>query len=199
MLTWTITKIARTVELAVLLTFGYIATGFFVTPLSLIIIIIVLNDIVTITLGSDHAWASPVPERWNVKDIAKIAGILATGWLIFAFAFLWLGLNILNLSVPQVQTLMFAYLIFSAQATIWITRVRDHFWSFLPSKYVIATTLGNVVVASVLAICGILMAPVPVVLLIGIFAAIIVIAIILDVIKIWFFKRAGILGEMKNN
>ncbi|BAI62540.1 P-type ATPase [Methanocella paludicola SANAE] len=197
MLTWTITKIARTVELAVLLTLGYIATGFFVTPLSLIIIIIVLNDIVTITLGTDRAWASPVPERWDVRDIAKIAGILAAGWLVLAFFILWIGLNVLKLPVPQIQTLMFVYLIFSAQTTIYITRVRDHLWSFLPSRYVIATTVGNVVVASALAILGILMAAVPVIYLIGVLGAVLAATFLLDEVKIWFYQSTGILGKVK--
>ena len=197
MLTWTITKIARTVELAVLLTLGYVTTGFFVTPLSLIILLIVLNDIVTITLGTDRAWASPVPERWNVKDIARIAGILAVGWLVFAFFFLWVGLNVLKLPIPQIQTLMFVYLIFSAQATIYITRVRDHFWSFLPSRSVVAATIGNVIIASAFAILGILMAPVPAILLIGIFGAVLAIAFLLDEVKIWFYQRTGILGKIK--
>ena len=197
MLTWTITKIARTVELAVLLTLGYIATGIFVIPLSLIILVIVFNDIVTITLGTDRAWTSPVPERWNVGDIARIAGILAAGWLVLAFIILWAGLNVLNLPISQIQTLMFVYLIFSAQATIWITRVRDHFWSFLPSQAVVATTVGNVVIASVLAIGGILMDAVPAILLISVLGAVLIAMVLLDYVKIWFYKRTGILGEIK--
>jgi len=194
MLTWTITKIARTVELAVLLTLGYIATGFFVTPLSLIILIIVFNDIVTITLGTDRAWTSPVPERWNVGDIARIAGILAAGWLVLAFFILWVSLNVLELPIPQIQTLMFIYLIFSAQATIWITRVRDHFWSFLPSRYVVATTIGNVIIASALAAGGILMDAVPVILLMGVLGAVFITSLLLDYVKIGFYQHTGILG-----
>lgn len=89
MLTRTITKIARTVELAALLTIGYIATGFFVTPLVLIAVIVVLNDVVTITLATDRSWISSSPERWNVGEIARLGGVTAAGWLILAFMILW--------------------------------------------------------------------------------------------------------------
>jgi H+-transporting ATPase len=195
MLTWTITKIARTVELAALLTFGYLATGIFVTPLFLIVLIIVMNDIVTITVATDRAWISPVPERWNVREIAKVASVLAVGWLALAFAILWAALNLLDLPIPQVQTLMFVYLIYSAQATIYLTRVRDRVWSLAPSQYVAATTIGNVIVASVLGYWGILMAAVPAVALLGTLGAVLIAAFLLNEVKIWIFQSTGILGR----
>lgn len=194
MLTWTITKIARTVELAALLTVGYIATGIFVAPLVLIAVIIVLNDVVTITLATDRAWISPVPEKWSIKEIAKVAGVLAAGWLTLAFIILWLVWTVLKLPHPEVQTLMFVYLMYSAQATIYLTRVRDRLWSFPPSRYVAAATTGNVIVASALAYWGVLMAPVPGLFLLAMLAAVIVAAIVLDQIKLWIFRSSGILG-----
>jgi H+-transporting ATPase len=197
MLTWTITKIARTVELAALLTFGYLATGFFVTPLFLIVLIIVMNDIVTITVATDRAWVSPVPERWNVREIVKVAGVLAVGWLALAFAILWATLNLLGMPIAQVQTLMFVYLIYSAQATIYLTRVRDRVWSLAPSRYVAATTIGNVVVASVLGYWGIFMAAVPAVALVGTIVAVVVAALLLNEVKIWIFRSTGLLGRSR--
>ena len=193
MLTWTITKITRTVELAILLTVGYIATGIFVTPLFLIVLIVVLNDLVTITLGTDRAGVSPIPERWNVGEIAKIASVLAAGWLFLAFAILWACLNVLKIPIPQIQTLMFVYLIVSAQATIYMTRVRDHFWSFAPSRYVAMVTIGDVVAVSILALAGILMAAVSAVFLLGILGAVLATTFLLDKAKIWIYQNTGIL------
>jgi H+-transporting ATPase len=196
MLTWTITKIARTAELAILLTVGYLATGIFVVPLFLIVLIVVLNDLVTITLGTDRAWVSPVPERWNVREIAKLSGLLTAGWLALAFYLLWAGLNVLKLPIPQIQTLAFVYLIFSAQATIILTRVRDHFWSFAPSRYVAAVTIGDVIVASAFAIWGIMMAAVPAVFVAVIFGVVLAAAFLLDEVKIWFYQKTGVLGSL---
>jgi H+-transporting ATPase len=190
MLTWTITKVARTVELAALLTFGYIATGFFVVPLVLIVVIIVLNDVVTITLATDRAWVSSAPERWNVGEIAKLGGALAVGWLVLAFAILWIALAPLHLPVPQIQALMFAYLMYSAQATIYITRTPQRFWTVPPSRWVAAATGGNVVVASVLAAGGWLTAAVPMVFLAATLGAVVIVAAALDQMKIWLLGRS---------
>jgi H+-transporting ATPase len=90
---------------------------------------------------------------------------------------------------------MFVYLIVSAQATIIMTRVRDHFWSFAPSRYVAAVTIGDVVVASVFAIWGIMMAAVPAVFVVGILGAVLVAVFLLDYVKMWFYRNTGILGE----
>ena len=154
----------------------------------------VLNDLVTITLGTDRAWVSPVPERWNVREIAKLSGILAAGWLALAFSILWVGLNVLKLPIPQIQTLMFVYLIYSAQATIYMTRVRDHFWSFAPSRFVVAVTVGDVVGVRP-RLRGILMAAVPAVCLIGTLGAVFAAAFLLDEVKIWIYQNTGILGR----
>lgn len=194
MLTWTITKIARTVELAALLTLAYLITGIFVTPLFLIVLIIVMNDLVTITVATDRASVSPVPERWNTGEIAKVAGVLAVGWPALAFAILWAALHLLAMPIPQVQTLMFVYLIYSAQATIYLTRVRDRVWSLAPSRYVAATTIGNVIVASALGYWGILVAAVPAAVLVGTLGAVIVAALLLNEVKIWISRSTGILG-----
>ena len=194
MLTWTLTKIARTVELAALLAIGYIVTGFFVTSLLLIAVLVILNDVVTITLASDRAWVSPVPERWNVREIGKVAGVFALAWLVLAFGILWLALKVLQLSVPQIQTLMFAYLIYSAQATIYLTRVRGRFWSFAPSRYVALATLGNVAIASVMGLLGILTAPVPAAVLLGTLAAVLAATFVLDEVKRWLFDTSVVFG-----
>ena len=195
MLTWTLTKIARTIELAALLVIGYIATGFFVTSLLLIAVLVILNDVVTITLATDRAWVSPVPERWNVREIGKVAGVFALAWLVLAFGILWLALKVLQLSAPQIQTLMFAYLIYSAQATIYLTRVRGRFWSFAPSRYVALATLGNVAIASVMGLLGILTAPVPAAVLLGTLAAVLAATFVLDEVKRWLFDTSAVFGH----
>jgi H+-transporting ATPase len=195
MLTWTITKIARTVELAALLAIGYIVTGFFVTSLLLIAVLVILNDVVTITLATDRAWISPIPERWNVREIGKIAGIYAVGWLVLAFTILWVAMKVLHLPVPQIQTLMFVYLIYSAQATIYLTRVRGRFWSFAPSRYVAIATIGNALIASIMGFMGILTAAIPAVVLLGTLCAVLVATFVLDEVKIWFFNKTAVFGR----
>jgi H+-transporting ATPase len=192
MLTWTITKIARTVELAALLTFGFIATGFFVTPLLSIVLIIVMNDIVTMTIATDKAGVSKSPEQWNMKEIALFSTLLGLGWIALGFAILLALFKTFHLPMPQIQTIMFAYLIYSAQMTIYLTRVRERFWTFAPSGLVALATGGNVILASVFSYCGILMQSVPLTFLAAAFIAVLATAFLLDEIKVRLFRKASV-------
>ena len=194
MLTWTLTKVARTVELAALLTFGYIAAGVFVMPLFLIVVLAVLNDIVTITLATDQVRISPQPEHWNVRHIVELSSVLTFGWLLVAFLLLWIEFQLQHFAVEQIQTLMFAYLVYSAQATIFLTRVRGRFWSTAPSRFVLISTLGNVLFASLCAVIGVFMTAIPLGQLLATLAATFVTMLVLDQVKIWIYQRTEILA-----
>ncbi|WP_047349940.1 HAD-IC family P-type ATPase [Diaphorobacter sp. J5-51] len=188
MLTWTITKIARTIELAALLAIGYIATGFFATSLPLIALLVVLNDVVTITLATDRAWVSPEPEKWSIRQIGRLAAIFAIGWVVLGFVLLWVTKDVLALPVPEIQMAIFVFLIYSAQTTIYLTRVRDRCWSFRPSLYVALATGGNAVIATVVAAFGLIGAALSPAVIAGIFVAVCATTLLFDEIKVRYLN-----------
>ena len=194
MMTWTITKLARTAELAALLTFGFVFTGFFPVSLSLIVFIVVMNDMVTLTLGTDKAWPTSVPEKWDISKLAEISAIFTVGWLALGLWLLWFYLKIQHLSAAQISSLMFLYLIFSAMETIIMTRTRDTFWSFLPSKWVSGMIAINIIVATLMAASGWLMAAVSFQAIIILLVITLIAMVILDGLKIWYYRVTGILG-----
>ncbi len=189
MLTWTITKISRTIELSVLLTAGYILTEDFVIPLNLIVLVVVFNDLVTITLGTDRAAISQKIEQWDMKRILKISGIFALGWTTLGVTLIYLMQRKMNVPMQQIQTYMFLYLIFSAQLTIYCTRVKNAFWKFWPSRMVIAVTTGNIIISAILASAGILMQAVPLAHIVILFTISVMFTVLLDYLKILFYRR----------
>jgi len=199
MMTWTITKLARTAELAALLTLGFIFTGFFPVSLSLIVFIVVMNDMVTLTLGTDKAWPTTVPEAWNLPQLAKIAAIFTIGWLALGLGILWFYLKVQNLSAAQISSLMFLYLIYSAMETILMTRTRDAFWSFAPSKWVGGMVAINIILATLMAAFGWVMAAVPPLSILILFITTLLAMLILDGLKRWYYKVTGILGTERHS
>lgn len=194
MMTWTITKLARTAQLAALLTFGFIFTGFFPVSLSLIVFIVVMNDMVTLTLGTDKAWPTTVPEKWNMPQLAKISAIFTIGWLALGLGLIWFYLNVQRLSADQISSLMFLYLIFSAMETILMTRTRDPFWSFWPSMWVGGMIAVNIFLAVAMAIFGLVMAPVSLQDIVVLAVTTLIAMLILDSLKVWYYRVTGILG-----
>ena len=194
MMTWTITKLARTAQLASLLTIGFIATGFFPVSLSLIVFIVVMNDMVTLTLGTDRAWPTSVPEGWDMPQLAKISALFAVGWLAIGLVLLWWFYGMQQLDPSQISSLMFSYLIYSAMATIIMTRTRDQFWSYAPSKWVGVMVCINVILATLMCLFGWVTAPVPLDLLAVVVVSTMLATLILDRLKMWYYHATGILG-----
>jgi H+-transporting ATPase len=199
MMTWTITKLARTAELAALLTFGFVFTGFFPVSLSLIVFIVVMNDMVTLTLGTDKAWPTTVPEKWDMLSLAKISAIFTVGWLALGLGLLWFYLKVQNLNAAQISSLMFLYLIYSAMETIMMTRTRDPFWSFVPSKWVSGMIVINIIVATLMAAFGWVMATVSFQSIIMLLIITLIAMLILDGLKVWYYRVTGILGTERHS
>ena len=199
MMTWTITKLARTAELAALLTFGFIFTGFFPVSLNLIVFIVVMNDLVTLTLGTDKAWPTRIPEKWNMPQLAKITAIFTIGWLALGLLLLWFYFKVQKLNAAQISSLMFLYLIYSAMETILMTRTRDPFWSFAPSKWVGGMVAINIVVATLMAAFGWVMSVVSFQYIIELLIITILVMLILDGLKVWYYRVTGILGTEQHS
>jgi H+-transporting ATPase len=192
MLTWTLNKIIKTVQVAVFLTGAFFLTRQFVTTPFLIVLLLFANDFVTMSLAVDRSRPSPFPDRWNIRALTSAALLLAT--VVVAESFLDLGLarNVFGLSLAQTQTLMFVMLVFTGQATVYVVRERERFWASRPVKWLLLATTMDVLVISWFAAAGIFMTAVP----LGLVALVGVIAVafmfVMDPIKVRTLRRLHI-------
>jgi H+-transporting ATPase len=161
MLTYTLNKIIKTLEISLLLSLGLILTGTFLTTPSLIVLLLFTNDFVTMSIATDRVSFSRAPDRWRIGSLALAALPLAALILIMSFGFFLAGRAWLNLSVPQLQTLMFLVLVFGGQGTVYLVRERGHLWASRPSRWMLLGSILDIAVVSVLATWGILMSPLP--------------------------------------
>jgi len=185
MMTWLITKLARTAQLALLLTVGYLCTNFFPISLNIIVFIVILNDCVTLTLGTDQVKTNHLPENWNLKNLSKISVIYTIGWLALGFLILWYSVSFTSLSHSQISGMLFVYLIYSAMGMILSTRTRDHFWSIPTSKAVGTVIFINLIVSSLIGILGLATGVMNVLV---IFLICCVMFLILDMIKVSYYN-----------
>lgn len=191
MMTWVITKLARTAQLSLLLTIGYLTARFFPVSLSLIVLIVILNDCVTLTLGADNVKVTRKPEDWDILKLTKLSSIITVSWLILGFG-LFFGLRAMTgLSQVQISSVLFCYLIYSAMATIMITRTRDYMWTLHPSKIVLTVVIINLIVATLIGSINWFTAAVPFGFLLLTFVLCVVFMIINDFLKVQFYKRSA--------
>lgn len=188
MMTWTITKLSRTAQLAILLTLGYWIANFVPVNLNAIVLIAILNDLVTMVLGTDNTNISHKPEKWNMQSLVKISLIFTTGWVLSGMLlFIWLFKS--NVVPSKISTIMFLFLIFSAMLTILMTRTRGAFEKGKPSKAVLIIIGINCILVSGLAIFGKVVFPISWKLVLLVFGGTFGLAMLIDMVKVRYYSR----------
>lgn len=192
MLTYTINKIMKTLEIAVFLSVGVMLTdSFVITPL-LIVLLLFTNDFVSMSIATDHVSYSRTPDRWNIKTLMAIGGILATLMLLLSFTVFFVGRDLYGLPLPQLQTLVFVMLVATGQGNVYLIRERDHFWKSQPSAWLVSSSIADLAVVAVMATMGVLMAPLNPLLIVELLAAVAVYLLIIDQFKVLLFRRFNI-------
>lgn len=159
MTTWALTKIAKTSELTVILTIGYILFKYLPISFNAMVLYSILNSLVVITIATDNVKVSYKPENWNIWKLTRTSLIICVGWVVFGTAFLiWLSQH--GYSAGQISTMSYLYLVFTALITVPITRTTKFFWQSKPSNWIIYVELGDAILSAALAILGWAMAPI---------------------------------------
>lgn len=156
MTTWSLTKLSRTAELTMLLTFGYLCFNYIPMALNAMVIYTIMNNMVTMMIGTDNTHITYKPESWNMLKLAKIAFSLAAGWTTIGFSFVWYLVS-QNYAQGTVSTMVYVYLVLSAMLIVLITRTRKFFWQSAPSKSVAIVQIIDVLLTFALALFGLAM------------------------------------------
>jgi len=192
MLTYTLNKIIKTIQVAGFLSLGLMLTGVFVTTPLLVVLLLLLNDFVTMAIASDRVRASEKPDRWDVHAMLVPALSLAVPVLAFTFGIFLAGRNLWHLPVAQLQTLAFVTLVFSAQGMVYLVRERHHFWASRPSRWLMLASVCAILAVILLASFGILMQAIPPWLTLATLALTAVALLGLDYLKVWVFQKFGL-------
>ena len=192
MLTYTLNKIIKTLEIAVFLSLGVMLTGVFVLTPLLIVLLLFTNDFVTMSIATDRVSASPQPQRWRIRTLMIAGAVIAGCILIMSFGVFLAARAWLALSLGQLQTLMFLMLVFSGQGVVYLVRERGHFWRSMPGRWLLAASAIDIIVVSLLATKGVLMAAVDPRLVGGLLALLLVYLTLVDLIKVRTFRWLGV-------
>jgi H+-transporting ATPase len=189
MLTYTINKIMKTLEIALFLSIGVMLTGTFVISPLLIVLLLFTNDFVTMSIATDHVSYARAPDRWDVKMLMATGGALAMLMLLLSFTVFFVGRDAVGLPLPQLQTLVFIMLVATGQGNIYLIRERDHFWRSRLSMWLVGSSIADLAVVTTMAATGALMVPVPPALIAALLAAVAAYMLVLDQCKVLIFRR----------
>jgi len=191
-LTYTLNSITKKIVQVLFLTAGLVITGHAILTPLLMVLIMVTGDFLGMSLTTDNVRASARPNTWRIGSLT-IAGLaMGIGELLFCTCVLLFGVYRMGFGIDALRTLAFVVIVFGNQATTYTNRERRRLWSSSPSKWVILSSLGDLLVASVLAIAGIAMTALPAAIVAGVLLAAVVFAVLLDFIKVPLFRRLRI-------
>jgi H+-transporting ATPase len=189
MLTYTLNKIIKTVEIALLLSVGVMLTkSFVITPL-LIVLLLFTNDFVTMSIATDTVSYSQQPDRWYIRWLVLVSLALGSLILLFSFGTFLAARYWLQLPLPQLQTLVFITLVFTGQGNVYLVRERQHFWKSRPGRWLVLSSVADIVVVSILAWRGILMEAIPLQILFGVLIACGCYLAAVDFLKVGLLRR----------
>lgn len=191
-LTYTLNSIIKKIVTVLFLIVGLIMTGHAILTPLLMVIVMIAGDFLAMSLTTDNVRSSPMPNSWRIGSLTMAGVIMGICLLAFCSAVLAIGKFEMGLGIAELRTLAFTALVFGSQATIYAIRQRRHLWGSRPSLWLAASSVADVLIASILGAGGIAMAPLPLVVIAGTLAAATVFAFVLDLVKVPVFARLGI-------
>lgn len=120
--------------------------GIRIPPLFLLLLTI-LNDIPILAIAFDKVSYSEKPERFYLKKIITISGILGIIGTITSSIYLYLIYKVLSLK--HIEILLFLKLLLTGHFLLFVIRSRDSYWLYNPPKGILLySTVGTQIVGS---------------------------------------------------
>jgi H+-transporting ATPase len=186
-LTYALRSIVHKSRQVLFLGFGLMLTKHAILTPMLMVISMITGDFLAMSSTTDNVRASSMPNSWRI-DILTIVGIaLGLFDLAFCVGLLIFGSLVMQLDIDTLRTMTLVTLACNGQAVFYVVRERRRLWSSRPSILVFVSSIVDVLIIGALALGGILMAPLAPSIVVGIFAAAIVLALIMDQVKVWLF------------
>jgi H+-transporting ATPase len=192
-LTYTLNSVTKKVVQVLFLAAGLVMTGHAILTPMLMVIIMLTGDLLGMSLTTDNVRPSPTPNAWRIGALTIAGVFMGISGLVFCTAVLATAKFRLGLGMEALRTVAFVAVVFGNQATTYTNRERERMGSCRPSRWLVGSSVVDLLIASTLAIFGIAMAPVPVVVVAVTLVAAAAFAFVLDFAKVPVFKRLGII------
>lgn len=190
--TYTMRAIIHKVTQVSFLTIGLIITGQAILTPMLMVLMMIIGDFLALSTSTDNVQASPLPCVWRIGAVTRVGVVMGLVDLGFCVTCLAIGESLLGLDIDAMRTLTVVTLVFSGQAILYVVRERRRFWSSWPGKWLLLASLCDLAIVIGLATGGILMAPLPVTVVAGLFVGAVLFALLLDQVKILLFRWLAI-------
>ena len=168
----------------------------------MIVVLALLNDLPIMMIAYDNVKIHDKPVRWNMREVIVVASLLGTTGLFASFLLFVIALDVLHLSAGVIMTLMFLKMAVGGHMTIYLARTHErHFWERpYPATILLVAAEGTQILATVIAVYGVLMTPIGWTLAGLIWGYALLMFVVTDFLKIRYFRlmeNGGIKSKVK--
>ncbi len=191
-LTYTLNSVTKKIVQVLFLAVGLVMTGHAILTPMLMVIIMLTGDLLGMSLTTDNVRPSPLPNAWRIGELTIAGVFMGISELIFCTAVFAIAKFRLGFGIDALRTLAFVLIVFGNQAITYTNRDRQRIGSCRPSRWLIGSSVVDVLIASTLATCGIAMTPLPISVVGATLVAAAAFAFIVDFAKVPVFHRRRI-------
>jgi len=188
-LTYTLNSITKKVVQVLFIAAGLLMTGHAVLTPLLMALIMIVGDFLGMALTTDNVRPSEHPNSWRIGRLTVAGVVMGLGELAFCVGALAIGYFVESYDIRTLQTLAFIAIVCGNQATTYNNRERRRIWSSRPSTWLVASSVVDTLLACVLAVAGIAMAPLSPLAVGALVVAAIMFAFLMDFVKVPVFRR----------
>jgi H+-transporting ATPase len=160
MKSYSIFRITETIRIVLFMTLSIVVFDFYPITALMIILLALLNDLPILTIAFDRTKVDRNPVRWNMQEMLSVSSVLGIAGVAASFLLFFL-LREYGFPEDTIRTLLFLKLIVAGHSTLYVTRASGWFWRRpYPSPLLLAATFGTEILGTLIAVYGILVAPV---------------------------------------
>jgi H+-transporting ATPase len=189
MVSYSIYRIAETIRVLLFITLTILIVNFYPVTALMIVLLALLNDGAILTIAYDHAQYGNTPEAWDMRTVLLVATLLGVLGVTASFTLFYLADRVFLISRLVIQSVMYLNLSVAGHFMIFAARTRGRFWSFAPAPILVAAVLGTQLVATIIVVYGLFMAPTGWTLALVVWAYAFVAFLITDSVKVLFYRH----------
>jgi len=159
MMNYAIYRISETVALLGFLTLAILLFKMYPVTAIMIVLLAILNDGAILSIAYDNVRHRNEPQTWNMHMVLGVATVLGVFAMLRSLGIFYLGDTVFHLSNDTLRTLVYLNLSVGGHLTLFAARTRGPFWSIRPAPILLIAVVGTQLAATLIAVHGLLMAP----------------------------------------
>lgn len=158
---YVIYRITETIRVLFFIVFSILVFNFYPINALMIVLLALFNDAPILAIAYDNVVTPNEPSRWNTHKVLFISSLLGVVGVISSFTLFYIAEEVLHLTAAQMQSFIFLKLAVAGHLTIFVTRARGHLWEKpYPGKLLFWAAVITKVLATLIVVYGILVAPI---------------------------------------